>query len=241
MSEPLPPLVEVADVIKAYGVPLPLRIRRLTVAADDCIALGGLDAGAAEMLLNLITGAAVPDEGAVRVAGQDTRAIATDTEWLTSLDRFGIVTARAVLIGALPIAANLALPLTLSIDPMSSETRERVEALADTVGLAHERLRDAASTLTPIETVRVHLARALAPRPRLLLLEHPTAGLRDEGASRALGTTLRRAAERATVGWLALTDDREFARAAGARLVKLHAQTGEVVPDSFWRRLVTRS
>ena len=55
--------------------------------------LSGLDAHAAEMFMHLITGASVPDEGAVVVAGHDTRTIATDTEWLASLDRFGIVTA----------------------------------------------------------------------------------------------------------------------------------------------------
>ena len=50
--------------------------------------------------MHLVTGAAVPDEGAVVVAGRDTRDIATDTEWLASLDRFGIVTDRAVLLDA---------------------------------------------------------------------------------------------------------------------------------------------
>ena len=194
---------------------------------------------AAETLLHLITGSAVPDEGSVRVAGRDTRDIATDTEWLTSLDRFGIVTARAVLIGALPIAANLALPLTLSIDPMSSETRSAVERLAEAVGLPRERLNAAASTLTPSELVRIHLARALATQPQLLLLEHPTAGIDDPGVSREVGHILRRAAEGGNLGWLALTDDRELARAAGARRLRLKPATGEVVSDHFWQRWVT--
>ena len=62
------------------------------------------------MFVHLVTGASVPDEGAVKVAGRDTRDIATDTEWLTSLDRFGIVTHRAVLLDGMSVAANLALP-----------------------------------------------------------------------------------------------------------------------------------
>jgi hypothetical protein len=42
------------------------------------------------MFVHLVTGAALPDEGVVSIAGRDTRAISTDTEWLRSLDQFGI-------------------------------------------------------------------------------------------------------------------------------------------------------
>ena len=86
------------------------------------------------MFVHLVTGAALPDEGHVRVAGRDTREIATDTEWLKSLDRFGIVTHRAVLLDGLSVAANLALPLTVSIDPMPDDVRMRVERLANDIG-----------------------------------------------------------------------------------------------------------
>src|SRR5262245_55338547 len=137
------PLIDMAGVTKAYGGLRPLRVKRLQIARGDRVALAGLDARAAETLVNLITGASVPDEGVVLVAGHDTRGIATDTEWLSSLDRFGIVTHRAVLIGKLPIEQNLALPLTLAIDPMSDQTRAAVSALADRVGLARSRLVEA--------------------------------------------------------------------------------------------------
>jgi predicted ABC-type transport system involved in lysophospholipase L1 biosynthesis ATPase subunit len=227
------------DVAKHYGGGVPLRIRRLTVSKTDRITLGGLDAAAAEMLVHLMTGASVPDEGTIRVAGTDTRAIRTDTEWLASLDRFGIVTGRAVLISPLPVAANLALPLTLAIDPMTDETRSAVEALARLVGLPGPRLGDVTASLTPAELVRVHLARALALKPELLILEHPTAAIHDDSMSRELGAALRSAADHSTVGWLAITDDREFGRASGGASMRLQSTTGEVRPDSFWRRLMT--
>ena len=235
MTPPGAPLIEIDRVSKHYGVPRPLRIRRLAVHASDRLALSGLDAGAAETLINLITGASVPDEGAVRVGGRDTRAIGTDTEWLASLDRFGIVTARAVLIGALSIADNLALPLTLSIDPMAPETRAAVEALADLVALPRGRLADKAATLSVDELFRVHLARALAPRPALLLLEHPTAALRDAALSRRLGETLDAAASGAGVGWLAMSDDAVFAGAAHGTRRTLRTD-GRLTGDGFWSR-----
>src|SRR6185295_19548033 len=105
------------------GALRPLRIATLTVRRGDHLAIQGLDARAAEAFSLLVTGAMLPDEGDIRVAGRSTRDIGTDTEWLASLDRFGMVTDRAVLIDGLSLAANLALPLTLAIDPMSAVTR----------------------------------------------------------------------------------------------------------------------
>ena len=221
---------------KHFGEPRPLAIRELTIRASDRVALPDLGTGAAEVFINLITGASLPDEGTVHVAGHDTRAIATDTDWLASLDRFGIVTARAVLIGALPIAANLALPITLAIEPMAEETRAAVEALADRVGLPRARLDAKASTLTPGEQVRVHLARALAPNPELVLLEHPTAAIRDAGEQRALGDALRQSVAGTSTGWIALTADRAFGRAAGATWMRVGADGG-VTREGFLSHL----
>jgi ABC-type lipoprotein export system ATPase subunit len=229
------PLIAITGIRKHFGEPEPLVINELAIHASDRLAFPDLNTGAAEVLINLITGASLPDEGTVRVDGQDTREIATDTDWLASLDRFGIVTARAVLIGPLPIAANLALPLTLSIDPMSAETRAAVESLAERVGLPPARLDAKASTLTPGEQVRVHLARALAPRPQVVLLEHPTAALRDEGERRALGEALRRATDDGT-GWLAMTGDRVFGRAAGATWMRIE-KDGRSRREGFWNSL----
>ena len=232
-------IIELSAVFKNYGVPQPLRIRSLVVHHGDRLALTGFDAGAAEAFVHLVTGAALPDEGDVRVAGRDTRAIATDTEWLTSLDRFGLVTERAVLIDKLPIAANLALPLTLAIDPMSAETRREVEQLADAAGLPLNRLDEPASTLNALDRVRAHLARAMAMKPAILILEHPTAKLEHADHSSTLGETLRAAADTRGFGWIALTADEAFARASGAKVLKLQPATGELpqVRAGFWERV----
>jgi predicted ABC-type transport system involved in lysophospholipase L1 biosynthesis ATPase subunit len=236
-----PPLIEMTGVVKSGPGLGPLRVEHLAVHRGDRIVIAGLDATAAEVLLNLITGAAVADEGTVRVAGADTKAIATDTEWLRSLDRFGIVTDRAVLVGALSVASNLALPLTLSIEPMADEIREKVGRLAADVGLPPERLRDAAGTLDVHERARAHLARAIANNPEVLLLEHPTANFTAAAASRELGATLARLGGVRGLGWVALSNDDEFARASGARRLRLDAATGRVRgAGGFWRSLFDR-
>ena len=232
------PAIEIEAVVKRYQGLRPLRIARLVVEKGNALAIAGMNAAASEVFVNLVTGASLPDEGEVRVGGRNTRDISTDTDWLASLDRFGIVTERAVLLESMSVASNLALPFTLSIDVLADDIRARVEALALEVELAPGRLDSPASGLTSEERVRVHLARALGPGPELLLLEHPTAPLERERA-RAFGATLARVAAARQLGWVALTEDDQFVRAAGARRLRLDAATGALAGEAFWRKLLS--
>ncbi len=230
------PLIEIAGLLKHYPADSPLRVARLTVAAGDALVLEGFDVGAAELLIHLVTGAAVPDEGHVRIAGRDTREIATDTEWLQSLDLFGLVTERAVLLGSLSVASNMALPMTVAIEPLAPDIRARVEALATEVGLAPALLDAPASALSALDRIRLHLSRALAPDPRVLLLEHATAGFETPGDRAAFAQTVRDVAAARGLAWVALTSDDAFARASGGRRLTLDVATGRLAPRPFWQR-----
>ena len=132
------PVVEMRGVVKKYNALRPLRIAQLAIASGGRVALSGIDAPGAEVMLNLVTGASLPDEGEVRVFGQSTAAVANGDEWLASLDRFGIVSERAVLLEGATLTQNLALPFALEIDPVPPETVQRVELLADECGIGRE-------------------------------------------------------------------------------------------------------
>lgn len=240
MADASPPLIEIVGLVKASpGLPT-IRLRHLIVRPGDRYTIQGLDAGAAEALVHLITGAALPDHGDVRVGGQRTEDVATDMAWLASLDRFGIVTERAVLLDGFSIAGNLALPITVEVDPMADDVRRRVDALARAVGLDVAGLDRQAANLAPLERMRVHLARALATDPQTLLLEQPTATL-DAAASRAFGESLRRVADERHLAWIAFATDEVFADAAGGRRGKVNLETGEwtEAATTFWRRVLT--
>ena len=239
----MPALVEIHGVLKSYLSQSlrPLRLQELTVSPDDRLHLRGFDAGAAEMFVHLVTGAALPDEGTVCIAGTDTRDIATDTQWLTSLDRFGIVTHRAVLIDQISLASNLALPLTVSIDPMPAEVRERVERLAIDAGFETASLDRPVAGLSAEQRLRLHLARAVANGPQLVMLEHPTAQLEDRDASSRIGETLRRLSDNYRFGWIALTEDAMFAESARGTVLELNPSTGQLAaPTTGWRRWFKR-
>lgn len=234
-------LIRITGLLKSYPAPQPLRIADWSIGASDRVVLSGLDEGAAEMFVHLVTGAAVPDEGAVLVSGRDTRDISTDTEWLTSLDQFGIVTRRAVLLDTLSVAANLALPITLSIDPMPADVRGRVEQDARDVGLPPGVIDRPVNTLAEIDRLRLHLARAAANGPRLVLLEHPTAALEDPGESRRFGAIVRAFADTRGFGFIALSNDDSFAKATAAARLKLDGGSGNVSEVAKgWRSLFAR-
>jgi predicted ABC-type transport system involved in lysophospholipase L1 biosynthesis ATPase subunit len=231
------PIVEFDGVSKPFGSRVPLRIDRLAVAKGDRVALEGLDEAAAEMVVHLITGAAVPDQGTIRVRGRDTRDITTDTEWLHSLDRLGLVSHRAVLIDGLPAAANLALPLTVAVEPMSDATKLEVHRLAAEVGLPADRLDVPTSALTEPERVRVHLARALAFSPDLLLMEYPTSSL-DSHSRADLGRTLGEIALRRGLALLMTRDDATLAQKARMRMLTIDRETGRVTGKGLLGRLL---
>ena len=239
----MPPLVEIRGLLKSYLSQSlrPLRIQEFEVSANDRLSLRGFDAGAAEMFVHLVTGAALPDEGTVRIAGTDTREIATDTEWLKSLDRFGIVTHRAVLIDQISLASNLALPLTVSIDPMPADVRARVERLARDAGFDADALDRPVGGLSAEHRLRLHLARAVANGPEMLMLEHPTAELGDRDASARIGETLGKLSDIYKFGWIALTEDAAFAEAARGTVLELNPLTGKLAPPKTgWRNWFNR-
>ncbi len=128
-------VLRIANVRKAYSGLRPLRVNDLSIAAGERVALSGLDAGAAEVLVNLVTGASLPDEGDVAVMERSTASISDGEAWLEWLDRFGIVSPRAVLLDAATLLQNLAMPITLDIDPVQADVKARVVQLAREAGI----------------------------------------------------------------------------------------------------------
>jgi ABC-type transporter Mla maintaining outer membrane lipid asymmetry ATPase subunit MlaF len=223
------PALELSGVVKDYKGLRPLRIAALAVNGGERVALSGLDRPAAEALINLVTGAALPDEGEIRIFGRPTSAIATGDDWLSSLDRFGIVTDRAVLLEGSTIAQNLALPFTLAIDPLAADVRSRVEALARDVGLEPSALDKRPAESAPDVSVRAHLARAIALDPAILLLEHPTASVPSEAVA-ALADDVGSVARARGLTTVAITEDAGFARRMADRYLRVKGATGEVAP-----------
>jgi predicted ABC-type transport system involved in lysophospholipase L1 biosynthesis ATPase subunit len=229
-------LLEIHGVVKEHGALRPLRIRELTVSSSTVMSISGIDAVAAEVFVYLVTGATLPEEGTVTLFGQDTRAIADSDAWLKSLDGIGMITARGILIEAFSILQNIAMSYTLDVDPIDPRVVPQAGALAREVGIATELFDLPAGKAGLDVQMRVHLARALALGPTLLIGEHPSAALpRDTVA--AFGADLVRVAQARGLALLVITADEVLARAIGGERLELVGATGELRATGFLKKL----
>jgi ABC-type transporter Mla maintaining outer membrane lipid asymmetry ATPase subunit MlaF len=231
-------VVRVRQVTKDYRSLRPLRVESLDLHDGQTLALCGFDQMTAEILVDLITAAIVPDTGEVTVFGQPTTAIADREAWLQTLDQFGLLTERAVLVEQFTVEQNLAIPYSLSVENLSANLRERVAALAGEVGFSSSDLGRQSGVLPPLGRLRLRLGRALAINPKVLLAEHPNATLDREDAVR-FGADLKRIVNARGIAALVLTADQEFARVAADEVLVLHPATGTLKSSSGWRRWFT--
>ena len=228
--------VELRGVEKDYRSLRPLRVRALTVLDGESIALLGFDRGAAEALVNLITAATVPDAGDVRVFDRSTADIQDAHTWLASLDCFGIVSERAVVLDNMTVEENLTMPLTMALHAVDDAVREKVQSVAEEVGLSTADMRQPVASLSSSARLRLRLGRALVPCPRILLSEHPNA-LLEPGDLLAFAADYARIVSNRRLASVVLTADSAFAAAVTTRILTLQPATGELKPLSAWRRL----
>ena len=228
-------LVEVRGLVKDFHALRPLRIAELILREGQSVALLGLDRAMAEVLVNLITGATVPDTGTVSVFGEPTTSIQTLDTWVNTLDRFGLISDRAVLVDRFTAAQNLALPLSLEIEHMSASLRSTARQLAEQVRLPETELDRPTGALPAALQLRIRLGRALAMEPRVLLAEHPNALTSREDVAAFAGDYSRIVSNLGLTS-LVMTADGSFATAVAGDVLVLEPATGALKPLSGWRR-----
>ena len=233
-------LIELRNVTKSYGGLRPFRLRALDVEPGEFVAIAGVDHQAATVLTDLLTGTTLPDEGgSISIAGKATSAISSQDDWLAFLDRFGIVNDRVVLLDDLTVAANLAVPLTLAIDPMPVEARRAVEALAGEVGLPGACLDAPLREATALDRFRVRLGRAVALNPAILIVEHPTLDLSDRLDAAAAMEALRRVVNARQLAAIVAVADSRLSRGFATRHLTWQPTSGELSEAGRWRRWFT--
>lgn len=151
----------------------------LAVSPGELVALIGPNGAGKSTTFNIVNGQLTPDGGRVLLAGEDVTGLAPRSLWRRGVGRtFQITTAFA----SMTVAENVAVALMSRDDAWwrlsSGAGYRRAEALAllDEVGMAEQADR-VAGRLAYGDLKRIELAMALANRPRLLLLDEPTAGM----------------------------------------------------------------
>jgi branched-chain amino acid transport system ATP-binding protein len=178
-------LLEVTGLTKRFGGVVANRDISFAVRAGELVGVIGPNGAGKSTLFDLLTGFTRPDAGTVRIDGRETTRLRPDEICRLGVGRtfqklrpFHDMTAlENVMIGAFLNTADV------------DEAREAAMAALASVGLA-DRAAAHARGLSTGQRKRLELARALATRPRLLLLDEVTGGV-DPGAIPGLVALVR--------------------------------------------------
>jgi branched-chain amino acid transport system ATP-binding protein len=168
-------LLELNRVTRSFGGLVAVKSVDLTVDEGEIVGLIGPNGAGKTTLFNLITGAFRPNSGSILFEGADVTREAPHARCKLGIARtFQLVRPFA----HLSVLDNVAVGCIYGRSPAPSRRAAEAAALETLklIGLA-DRAASTARSLTLVDRKRLELARALATRPRLLLLDELLAGL----------------------------------------------------------------
>jgi branched-chain amino acid transport system ATP-binding protein len=165
------PVLELRGVSKRFGGIRALEGASLSVEEGSTVAIIGPNGAGKSTLFALVSGELQPSEGTILLAGRALGRLSAERRARLGLGR---TFQSARLFGGLTVRENVELALVRR-GRREDEVRE---ALAEVRLL--EQLERRAGALAQGERKRLELAMVLAQRPRLLLLDEPTAGMGAE-------------------------------------------------------------
>ncbi|MFC5381557.1 ATP-binding cassette domain-containing protein [Aquipuribacter nitratireducens] len=168
------PVLRLTDIHKRFGGVVALGGVSLDVLPGEVHALLGENGAGKSTLMGVASGTLRPDEGTIVVGGQDVEHLTPVTAGQLGI---AIVHQHPAVLPDLTVAENLRVALGRArLREEGAEPRRTMRALLDDVGCeAH--LDDRVGNLTVAQKHLLELAKALAQRPRVLILDEPTAPL----------------------------------------------------------------
>ena len=160
-------------------------------------------------LLNLIGTLERPDEGTIRIAGEDVSAIGRRAAAKFRAKRIGFVFQNYQLLPELSILENVSLAARLG-GLSAKAAKARAEELLISVGLA-ERLKHRPNELSGGEQQRAAIARALVNKPDLLLADEPTGNLDSKTGEEVISLFENLRKDNPNLTILMITHNRELA------------------------------
>jgi len=221
-------LLEVRGLVRSFAGVAALDTLSFSLAAGEMVAAAGPSGAGKTTLLDLIAGNTRPTGGAVVFSGGDLGRLAPAARARLGIARSfqdlrlfpGMSLAENVMVGLAGRRGGRLLPALLQ-PPWTGRAARRARAEATEL-LAFVGLRGlgeaAVETLDQGAMRRLALARALAARPRLLLLDEPTRGL-DAAETRAINAAIAKVATGGIAVLLAVRELRRVPEACGRVLM----------------------
>jgi len=225
------PLLSVRGLAKSFGGVRAVDGVSFDLAAGEMLALIGPNGAGKTTCFNMVGGQLAPDAGSVRLGGVELVGRRPEAVWRLGVGRTFQI---AETFASLTVRENVQLALLSHARRVlgwwrSARTQfvAEADALLASVGMAEQATR-ATSVLAYGDVKRVELAIALAHRPRLLLMDEPTAGMapreRDE-----LMALARRLAREQSIGVLFTEHSMDVVFAHADRIIVL--ARGELIAD----------
>lgn len=179
--------LEVTQATKRFGGLVAVNDVSLAVNQGEIFSVIGPNGAGKTTFFNLLTGIYPPDEGRILLFGKDVTGLPPDR---IAKEGVGRTFQNIRLFGAMTVLENLLVGMHIHIrvpyfhavfrTPLARREEKRAEEeakrLLEYVGLAH-RKEEPAKNLPYGEQRKLEIARALALKPRLLLLDEPAAGM----------------------------------------------------------------
>jgi branched-chain amino acid transport system ATP-binding protein len=222
-------VLSVSHLSKAYGGVQAVRDVSLSVAAGEMVALIGPNGAGKTTCFNLLSGQLAPDAGEIRLGETSLARLPPHRIWRLGVARTFQV---AATFGSMSVRENVQTALLSHHrrhrglwSRAPAQFLEEADALLKRVGMQEQSERPCAA-LAYGDLKRVELAVALANRPRLLLMDEPTAGTAPEerGELMTLAASLAR---RDHIAVLFTEHDMEVVFGFASRVIVMHL--GEVI------------
>lgn len=213
------PRIAVSGLTKSFDGERVLDGIELTVARGESLVLIGESGSGKTLTLKCIIGLVQPDAGRILIDGTDAIDLGA-SERDRMLDQFGMLFQQAALFDSLPVWHNIAFRLLQDGDMDRQQARERAIDTLRMVGLAAETADLLPSELSGGMQKRVGIARAIAARPEILLLDEPTAGL-DPIMSHVISNLVRRNVQELGATAISISSDIDTAVRIGDRIAVL--------------------
>jgi len=170
------PILEARNLSRRFGGLWAVRDVSFSVAEGQIVGIIGPNGAGKSTLINLITGHLRPTSGQVLVQGED---VTGSRPWVIARDRVARTFQIVKPFRGLTVRENVAIGAMHGSDRDRSvgEALATADRLLQLVGIAQQ-AGAAPSQLSVADARRLELAKALACRPRLLLIDEVMAGLR---------------------------------------------------------------
>lgn len=213
------PILEADNLVKRFGDFTALDGLSFSVAPGESLGLLGVNGAGKTTAMNLLLGLTTPTSGTVRVFGLDLWKHRVEI-----LRQTNFTSAYTNLPSNLLVGQNLRVFARLYGVP---DAKNRIDELLEMLDITH--LRDSVTgRLSAGESTRVNLAKALLNRPRLLLLDEPTASLDPDIADR-VRKLLRRLQAESGISLLYTSHNMRDIEEVCDRLIFLHG--GKVLAE----------